>query len=105
MPFASIAVFFAIYLGIINNQSLSRFVRYNAMQAVILDICLVLPGLLESVLRLRPSGGVGLQIYISGYNTIFFLLFICVALGIGSCMAGTTARLPIVSDAADAQVR
>lgn len=75
------------------------------MQAVLLDIILILPGLIESVLRVRPSGGFGLQLYITSYNTVFFFLFICVALGIGSCMSGVTARLPYIADAADAQVR
>ena len=28
MPFASIAAFFAIYLGLVNNQNFSRFVRW-----------------------------------------------------------------------------
>ena len=41
VPFAGLVAFFAVYLGIINNQSLSRFVRFNAMQAVLLDIILV----------------------------------------------------------------
>ena len=41
IPFAGLIVFFAVYLGIVNNQSLSRYVRFNAMQAVLLDILLV----------------------------------------------------------------
>ncbi len=34
-------VFFAIYAGLVNNQRFSRFVRYNAMQSILLDIVLV----------------------------------------------------------------
>jgi hypothetical protein len=41
VPFAGMVAFFAVYLGIINNQSLSRFVRFSAMQAVLLDIILM----------------------------------------------------------------
>lgn len=33
VPFASLAAFFAVYLGLINNPNFSRFVRFNAMQA------------------------------------------------------------------------
>jgi predicted membrane chloride channel (bestrophin family) len=29
VPFASVIVFFALYLGIVNNQAYSRFVRFN----------------------------------------------------------------------------
>ena len=42
--------FFAIYMGIAENRTLSRFVRFNGMQAIILDVCLVLPGMIEHVL-------------------------------------------------------
>lgn len=45
-----------------------------------------------------------LQLYISLYNTIWLFVFACVAYGVGSCLTGETARLPIVGDAADAQV-
>lgn len=34
-------IFLAVYNGIVNNQNLTRFVRYNAMQAVLLDILLM----------------------------------------------------------------
>ncbi|PRW39238.1 TIC 20- chloroplastic [Chlorella sorokiniana] len=104
VPFAGLVVFFAVYLGIINNPNFTRYVRYNAMQAILLDIILILPGLIESIVR-PPMGGPGLQIYITLYNTIFLFLFACVAYGMGSCATGQTARLPIVADAADAQIR
>lgn len=104
-PFASLIAFFAVYLGIINSTRFSRYVRFNAMQAVLLDIILILPGLIESVLRVRPMGGPGLQLYITGYNTIFIFIFACVLYGVGSCMAGRNGRLPLVADAADAQIR
>lgn len=37
----SLIVFFAIYGGIVQNQNFSRFVRYNALQAILLDIILM----------------------------------------------------------------
>jgi hypothetical protein len=49
--------------------------------------------------------GPGLQIYITLSNTIFLFLLASVSYGVGSCLVGQTARLPIVADAADAQVR
>ena len=47
LPFGSLILFFGIYLGIAKNQSLSRFCRFNAMQAILLDICLIFPSLIE----------------------------------------------------------
>ncbi|DBB11553.1 TPA: hypothetical protein ACH3X3_006949 [Trebouxia sp. C0006] len=104
VPFASFAVFFAVYLGIINNQNFSRYCRFNAMQAVLLDVVLILPGLFENLIR-PPSSGPGLQAYISLYNSIWLFVFACVAYGIGSCLTGQTPRLPFIADAADQQVR
>lgn len=37
----SLIVFFAIYSGIVTNQSFSRYVRYNGMQSILLDILLM----------------------------------------------------------------
>ncbi|KAF5832385.1 hypothetical protein DUNSADRAFT_11756 [Dunaliella salina] len=40
-PFAPFVIFLGVYSGIVANQNLPRFVRYNAMQAVLLDILLM----------------------------------------------------------------
>jgi hypothetical protein len=105
VPFASLASFFAIYLLIVNNFNWDRRVRFNAMQAVLLDIILIFPGLFESVFKIRPMGGVGLQIYIQVYNAIFLFVLVAVVYGIVSSLIGQTARIPLVADAADAQTR
>ena len=41
LPLCSFLIFLAVYNGIVVNQSFSRFVRYNAMQAVALDVLLM----------------------------------------------------------------
>jgi hypothetical protein len=40
-PFAPLIFFFAVWSGVAQNQSLSRFVRKNALQAVLLDILIM----------------------------------------------------------------
>ena len=40
-PLHRFIAFLGVYAGIINNQNFSRFVRYNAMQAVLLDVLLM----------------------------------------------------------------
>ena len=37
----SLIVFFAVYSGIVNNQNFSRYVRFNALQSILLDIILM----------------------------------------------------------------
>eukprot|EP00884_Botryococcus_braunii_P010142 jgi/Botrbrau1/19129/Bobra.0077s0041.1 len=103
IPFAGLICFFAIYAGIVNNRNFSRYVRYNAMQSILLDIILILPSLVENIFR-PPMSGPGLQIYITGYNTVWVFVFASVVYAVGSCMAGLVPRIPLVADSADQQV-
>eukprot|EP00250_Pteridium_aquilinum_P003420 c13728_g1_i1 orf=119-784(+) len=101
-PFASVAVFFGLYFLVVQNANFSRYVRFNTMQAVVLDVLLILPNLVEGIFH--PQSGVGLEILIVFYNTVFLYLVACFLVGSGSCLLGKTPRLPLVADAADAQV-
>lgn len=104
IPFASFIAFFALYLGIVNNQSMSRFVRFNAMQAILLDIGLILPRLVETVIS-PPSSGWGAQLYANSQSFIWIFITIWVAYGIYYSLMGQYGRIPFVGEAADAQVR
>lgn len=104
VPFASFVAFFAVYLGIVNNQRWPRFVRFSAMQAVLLDILLILPRLVEQVFS-TPTGGWALQAYITVQNTIWIFVAAAVLYGIGAALTGQAARIPLVADAAEQQVR
>eukprot|EP01025_Chloroclados_australasicus_P017451 TRINITY_DN18910_c0_g1_i2.p2 TRINITY_DN18910_c0_g1~~TRINITY_DN18910_c0_g1_i2.p2 ORF type:complete len:230 (-),score=9.40 TRINITY_DN18910_c0_g1_i2:355-1014(-) len=104
-PLGSLIIFFGLYLGIVNNMNFDRFVRLNAMQAILLDIILIIPQLFESVLKIRPTDNLGLSAYMLAYNTIWLFVFVCVSYGIGACLVGFTARIPLVRDAAEQQTR
>ncbi|KAL2622725.1 hypothetical protein R1flu_002930 [Riccia fluitans] len=101
-PYSNFIAFFSLYLLVVRNSSFSRYVRFNAMQAVVLDVLLILPTLVERTFG--PTGGIGLQLLIIFYNTVFLFLVSCFLFGTISCLLGKTPRLPIVADAADAQV-
>jgi uncharacterized membrane protein len=105
VPFAALIAFFGIYLGVVNNMQLPRFVRFSAMQAVLLDILLVLPRLLEQLVSPPTTAGLALQAYISAQNAIWLAVTAAVAFGIGSALIGREARIPFIADAAEAQVR
>lgn len=104
VPFAPLLAFFGVYLGIVNNMQWPRFVRFNAMQAMLLDILLILPRLAEQVLS-TPTGGWALQAYITASNTIWIFVAAAVLYGIGASLTGQAARIPLVADAAEQQVR
>jgi hypothetical protein len=105
VPFLPFIVFLAVYSGIVNNQNFSFFIRYNAAQAVLLDLLLIIPMVLLGSAIKAPAGGVGLDIYMSVENTVFIWIAVSVAYGMGSCVVGQIPRLPLVAAAADNQVK
>ena len=40
--FTPFFVFFAMFLAVVRNEKLPHFVRFNAMQSILLDICIML---------------------------------------------------------------
>ncbi len=101
-PYSNFIAFFALYLAIVRNPRFSRYVRFNTMQAVVLDVLLIFPSLVERTFT--PRGGIGFELLIIFYNTVFLFLLACFLFGVFSCLLGKTPRLPIVADAADVQV-
>ena len=52
-------VFFALFLVVVRNNKLPHFVRFNAMQSILLDICLMLAGLVRGARAREEEGSVG----------------------------------------------
>lgn len=104
VPFAPMIAFFAIYLGIVKNVSFSWFVRFNAFQAIMLDVCLILPSVVESIFR-APRYGFGLTIYQCLYTTVFLYVAGCFFYAVLSCVAGRAPMIkPLIGEAAAQQV-
>eukprot|EP00246_Nothoceros_aenigmaticus_P001140 TRINITY_DN11504_c0_g2_i1.p1 TRINITY_DN11504_c0_g2~~TRINITY_DN11504_c0_g2_i1.p1 ORF type:complete len:293 (+),score=34.84 TRINITY_DN11504_c0_g2_i1:60-938(+) len=38
IPYSNLIVFFTLYLGVVRNEKTDRYVKFNAMQAVVLDV-------------------------------------------------------------------
>jgi uncharacterized membrane protein len=102
-PLTPFLLFLTLYFAVVRNQqAFSRFVRFNAMQAVVLDVLLIFPDLLAQ--SFAPSGGVGFEVFQSMESTVFLFLLVSLVYGGGACLLGKTPRLPIVADAAERQV-
>ncbi|KAL9429592.1 hypothetical protein AB3S75_031409 [Citrus x aurantiifolia] len=103
VPFASFVAFFAFYLGVVRNPSLSQYVRFNTMQALALDVLLVVPSLLTRILN-PGRAGIGFKLMIWGHNAIFVFTCFCFVYGFVSSLLGKTPYLPFIADAAGRQV-
>jgi hypothetical protein len=102
IPFAGFVVFFLLFLLVVRNERIIHFIRFNTMQAILLDILLVLCSLVLSVFA--PALGRGLII-----ETVFNIIFIGVLAACGysivQSLIGRYAEIPTLSEAVYAQVR
>ncbi|GAV68814.1 hypothetical protein CFOL_v3_12317 [Cephalotus follicularis] len=101
-PLNGFLVFLTLYFVVVRNPNFSRYVRFNTMQAIVLDVLLIFPDLLER--SFNPRDGLGLDVVMSLDSTVFLFLLVSLIYGSSSCMLGQVPRLPIVAEAADRQV-
>ncbi len=101
LPFASLVIFFALYLGVVRNENISHFIRFNAMQAILLDIVLMLCDL---VLRIFEGPQVAF-IAETLYNMVFLGAFAAFVYAVVQSLLGRHAEIPPLSDAVYMQVR
>ena len=103
IPHSSFIAFFALYLGVVRNPNFNRYVRFNSMQAVTLDVLLAVPLLIQRILSPGP-GGLGFQIMVWGHNGLFLFSVLCFVYRLASCLLGRTPHLRLVADAAGRQI-
>jgi uncharacterized membrane protein len=95
-------IFFALFMLVVRNEKISHFIRFNTMQAILLDIVIFLCDILTNVIGLVPSSGFAIQTL---YTTIFLGIVASVLYSIAQCLMGRYAEIPAISDAVYMQVR
>nr|QKY65036.1 chloroplast protein import component Tic20-II [Passiflora biflora] len=103
IPYASFVAFFALYFGVGINQSFNQYVRFNAMQAISLDVLLVLPTLLAQLFQPGRSK-LGFKIYVWVHSAVFLFNSFCFVYAFVYSILGKTPYLPFVSGAASKQL-
>jgi hypothetical protein len=101
LPFASLVIFFALYLGVVRNEDISHFIRFNAMQAILLDIVLMLCGLVLPILAKVQIAFIAETLY----NMVFLGVVAAFVYAVVQSALGRYAEIPPLSDAVYMQVR
>lgn len=103
LPFAGIIIFFALWFAVVRNDNIAYFVRFNTMQAILLDILLIVSSLIVGIL-VTSFGGQSLIVETLN-NTIFIGSIVTCLFGIVQSSRGLYAQIPTLSDAASSQIR
>jgi uncharacterized membrane protein len=101
--FMGLIIFFALFLLVVRNESIAHFVRFNAMQAILLDIVLFLCNIIFDY-ALKPILGSGLLLD-TLFNVIFLGTIAAVVYSVAQSILGRYAEIPTLSDAVYMQVR
>ncbi|HEY9650893.1 MAG TPA: Tic20 family protein [Coleofasciculaceae cyanobacterium] len=101
-PFAGIIVFFLLFLLVVRNERIIHFIRFNTMQAILIDIALVLCGLVTQYI-LSPLGTNLLTETL--INVVFLAAIAACGYSIFQSLFGRYAEIPGLSEAVYAQVR
>lgn len=98
--FGSLIIFFVLFLAVVRNPRISHFIRFNTMQAILIDI---LVSLLRLVLGFVARGGANLVVE-TLFNVVFLGAFAACVYSIIQSVIGKYADIPTISEAAYSQV-
>ena len=93
LPFGSLLLFILLFAGLVRNPKVPYFVRYNACQALLIDIALII---ISYLLRIFPIAELG---------SIIFVFTICIFIySIFQCIYGVEPEIPFISKSVRMQI-
>ncbi len=101
IPFGSFLLFLAIFLGLVRNTKVSYFLRFNALQSLIINIGLIIVSfILEIIFSPFPNSLIVRTIS----STLLISLFSVIVYCVWSCTQGNEPDLPGISQATKMQL-
>ncbi|HEY9729083.1 MAG TPA: Tic20 family protein [Chroococcales cyanobacterium] len=102
IPFAGLVVFFLLFLLVVRNERIAHFIRFNTMQAILLDILLVLCSLVLPILLKALQFNLLTETLL---NIVFLGTVVACGYSVVQSILGRYAEIPALSEAVHAQVR
>ena len=93
LPFGGFLLFIILFAGLARNPKVPYFVRYNAFQALLIDIALII---ISYLLRIFPIVELG---------SIIFIFTLCIFIySISQCIFGVEPEIPLISKSVRMQI-
>ncbi|MBE8994501.1 Tic20 family protein [Microcystis aeruginosa] len=99
--FGSLIIFFVLFLAVVRNPRISHFIRFNTMQAILIDILVSLLGLVLKFFDERLGANLVVETL---FNVVFLGAFAACVYSIIQSVIGKYADIPTISEAAYSQV-
>ena len=101
VPFGGFVIFLVLFLAVVRNTKVPYLIRFNVLQAILIDILLILVSLVFTVLLAPLGGGFALRTL---SNTVFLAALLLVAFGMVQSLRGQEADVPTLSEAVRMQL-
>lgn len=102
VPFVAFGCFLLLYFLVVRNPNISRHVRFNAYQSLLLDIALLVPQLLSSF---NLGRGFPVSVVELANSTIFYAILMAVSYAVITNARGQLPdQIPIVSESVNSQM-
>lgn len=102
VPYADLVIFFLLFLLVVRNERILHFIRFNTMQALLLDIIVFLCSLIAPFLLRTLGANLVTQTLLS---LVFLAILVACGYSVVQSLLGRYAEIPTISEAAYAQVR
>jgi len=103
IPFGSLVLFLVLFLAVVRNPRVPYGIRFNVLQAILLDIVLVLLSLAFNILLAPLGSSLGFVVR-TLQNTVFLGALLLVLFAVIQNLRGKDADIPTVSEAVRMQL-
>ena len=101
IPFGNLLLFLAIFIGLVRNTKISYFLRFNALQSLLINIGIIIVNFIFEIIFSPFFNSLIIRTFSS---TLLFSLFAVIVYCVWTCIQGNEPDLPIVSEATKMQL-
>ncbi len=101
IPFGNLLLFLAIFFGLVRNTKVSYFLRFNALQSLLINIGIII---INFIFEIFFSPFISTLIIRTFLSTLLISLFSIISYCVWSCTQGDEPNLPGISQATKMQL-
>ena len=101
LPFGNLLLFLAIFIGLVRNTKVSYFLRFNALQSLLINIGIIIVSFIFEIISSPFSNSLIIRTFSSTLLISLFSVIVYCAL---SCTQGKEPNLPVISEATKIQL-
>ena len=101
IPFGNLLLFLGIFIGIVRNNKVSYFLRFNALQSLLINIGIIIINFIFQIFFSPFESSLIIRTFSS---TLFISIFSMIAYCVWSCTQGNEPNLPGISEATKMQL-